>query len=173
MLLCNLMRTDFYIGDDVPSPQSYEAEICITRDSPFSVDFDLGSFNHLRVELVGLEEWLKLDSIRIEDKYIHEEDVEVRVKYKNHKFSYERDDVNISIESLTLGALPFALLFDSPERVVSFKQTHYLVYTPNAESSLNSLLYDFNRIEEFFALLLGSYSGIILSIGLADLSSTN
>src|SRR5208337_2046411 len=58
VLLDGLERADFHVGEESLNTQSYEAEMCIATESPFSVDFNLESFNQLRVELAGLEEWL-------------------------------------------------------------------------------------------------------------------
>jgi hypothetical protein len=127
-----------------------------TRHSPFSVDFDSANFFQLRIELVGLEDWLNLDSIHVESGETRGDDVEVRVRYKNHRFLYEKSDASISIESLTLGA-PVLNLFDLPTRAATISQTNYLVYTPTATSSFDSLRYAFSQFEEFFALLLGAY----------------
>jgi hypothetical protein len=155
VLLCALERTDIPL--DISEPQSYEAEVCITRDSAFGADFDLERFHHLRIPLTGLEDWLNLDSIQVGTEDIYEGDtVEINLKYKNHRFSYEDAGAKLSIETLTHGA-PFFRLYDLPTREVTFSQTHELIYAPTAESSLTSLCYDFRQIEEFLALLLGSY----------------
>jgi hypothetical protein len=157
VLLDGLERTDFSIADELPSPQSYKADLCITKDSPFDTDFNLASFDHLRIELVRLEEWLNLDSIQIGTEQVNDVDVEVAVKYKNHNFSYKTSDGTISIESLTLGAGILASLYQHPQRNLTFKQTHWLIYTPTSQSSIESLQNVFTRIEELLALLIGSY----------------
>ena len=113
VLLCGLERNDYPVLDEIPNPQSYESEICITRDSPFSVDFDLERFHHLRVELVGLEEWLRLDSIQVEIQDFQEQHVELSVKYKRNRLSYAIAEGNISIESMTLG-VPFCTTLGFP-----------------------------------------------------------
>ena len=153
VLLCRLERTELPLEGE---PQSYAASICITSDSPFSDGFDLANFDQLRIELLGLEDWLNLDSIHVEFEAIREDDVEVTVRYKNHRFLYDKPDASISIESLTLGA-PFFSFSDLPQRAASFRQTYYLIYTTSATSTFDSLRYTFSQIEEFFALLLGSY----------------
>lgn len=157
VLLDGLERTDFSIADETIRPQSYEAKICLTQDSPFSAEFSLDSFHDLRVELVGLEEWLNLNSIQTETVDYSQEEVEVRVKYRNHKFSFDVAGGNVSIESLTSGASLCGFLEQYQAGSVTFEQTNWLIWTPTSESSLDYLLYDFNRIEELFALLLGSY----------------
>jgi hypothetical protein len=156
VLLCGLERTDIPLNTG--DPQSYEAEICITRTSAFGVDFDLEKFHHLRVPLTGLEDWLELDSIQVGTEDIYEGDtVEVNVKYKNHRFSFENAGAKIAIETLTLGGGSFFRFSDSPTRAVTFTQTCNLIYTPATESSLSALCYEFGQIEEFLGLLLGSY----------------
>ena len=156
VLLCGLERTDLAIMSD---PQDYQAEYCITSIAPFSPDFDLGGFRHLRVDLVGLEDWLQLDSIRVgREEEIDAGSVEVRVKYKNDRFSYPKGDANISIQSSTSGACGFLQgLFDLPTKAVDFRQSYELIYTPSADCSLSSLRYGFTQVEDFLALLLGSY----------------
>jgi hypothetical protein len=157
VLLDGVGRTDFAFSDDRADPQSYEADVCITKDSPFNADFDLANFHHLRIELVGLEEWLKLDNIQMEDKCLEGSNHEVSVKYKDHSFSYGTPDGTITIESLTLGANSLGLFYGRLLREASFRQTHWLIYTPALQSSIRSLRIIFTQMEEFLALLLGSY----------------
>lgn len=157
VLLDGLERTDFHIGEELQSPQSYEAEICITAKSPFSADFNLDSFNQLRVELAGLEEWLNLDSIIVGDKEFNDDCVEVKVKYRNHNFLFDTTDGKITIESLISHPNQIFYFGEVPTGEAVFTQRNSLTYTPNSSMSLNSLLDTFACIEELLALLLGSY----------------
>jgi hypothetical protein len=160
ILLDGIEKTDFFLESEAPSTQSYEAKICLTGNSPFPSDFDFNKFHHLHIELVGLEAWLNLNSILVGDEEYGREDrvdAEVKVKFKNQRFFYKNDDADISIESMTMGAPVLRLGPEIPCNEVTFKQINYLTYTPTSESSLDSLQNDFIRIEEFFALLLGSY----------------
>jgi hypothetical protein len=59
----------------------------MVRDSAFNLDFSLDTFQQLRVELVGLEDWLGLESIHVEPEEMNGEDVSFIVKYKNYRFS--------------------------------------------------------------------------------------
>lgn len=152
-LLDGLERTDFSIVDEMTRPQDYDAKICVTNSSSFSADFNFNDFHHLQVELIGLEEWLNLNSIQTETVDNIEGEVEVRVNYKNHKFPYDIPSGKLSLESITSGAS----LFGFPRGSVTFAQTNWLTWTPTSGSDLDSLRYDFTRIEEFFALLLGAY----------------
>jgi ApeA N-terminal domain 1 len=156
ILLCGIERTDISLDDEIPSQQSYSAELCIERSSEFNKSFNLEHFYQLRVDLVGLEKWLKLESITVESDYSPNEERKVSIKYRDFRFSYPHDDGNVTVESLTYG-FPFYFLHHGPDSEIHIKQTNYLTYTPSSESSLDFLRYQFNRIEELFSLLLGSY----------------
>jgi len=158
VLLDDIERTDFPLSDEKPSRQSYEAELCFSSDSPFAETFDLDRFRELRIELLGLDEWLGLDSIRLEEQYLEGEDAEVKVKYKNHKITYNTPVANVYVESLILGAGPwFGFLSDLPQNQVNIRQTNWLIYAPTTECKLNDFQIAYRRIEELITLLLGTH----------------
>src|ERR1035437_1598032 len=158
VLLDGLERTDFSFPDDKPGRQSYEAARCFSSNSLFPKNFDLDSFRELRIELLGLDEWLELDSIRLGDKYVDGEDVEVKVSYKNHEFKYETLAANICVENVTFGDSPLlSFLSHRPVSHVSIHQTNWLVYSPKTECNLGDFQTAYRRIEELLSLLLGIY----------------
>jgi|SRR5271157_3890951 len=157
VLLDGLERTDFSLPDDKPGRQSYEAARCFSSHSLFPKNFDLDRFHELRIELLGLDEWLGLDSIRLGYKYVDGEDVEVKVSYKNHKIKYETLAANICVENLILGGSRFVFSSDRPVGEVNIRQTNWLVYSPTTKCSLGDFQTVYRRIEELIALLLGIY----------------
>jgi ApeA N-terminal domain 1 len=158
VVLYKLHRTDFAIAiDEGPHPESYEAELCFATDSPYDVDFSFDSFNQLRVELVGLEEWLNLDSILQRTGGCNDGDVEIRVTYRDREFAFGSEDGTIAIVSRTLGTDVLQLQPDVPVRLLTFKQGFFLTYTPGSNAVADSLLENFLRLEELLSLLLGSY----------------
>ena len=157
VLLDDLERTDFSLPDEKPGRQSYEALRCYSCDSPFVETFDPDRFRELRIELLGLDEWLGLESIRLEEQYDDGEDGEVKVTYKNHKILYKTPVASIQLESLILGVPLFGPLSDRPRSQVSIQQTNWLVYTPTGECKLGDFQTAYRRIEELIALLLGTY----------------
>jgi len=157
VLLDGLERTDFSLPDDNLAHMSYEAVRCFSSNLLFPNKFDLDGFHELRIELSGLDPWLGLDSIRLGYEHRDEENVEVKVSYKNHKIKYETLAANVCVENLILGASTF---FHSPERPVSevnIHQTNWLVYSPTTQSNLSDFQTAYRRIEEVIALLLGTY----------------
>src|ERR1039458_80316 len=104
VLLDGLERTDFSLPDDNLARMSYEAVRCFSSTLLFPKNFDLDRFHELRIELLGLDEWLGLDSIRLGYEHRDGENVEVKVSYKNHKIKYETLAANICVENLILGA---------------------------------------------------------------------
>jgi hypothetical protein len=157
MLLDGLQRTDFSFPDDKPIRQSYEAARCFSSQSLFPKDFDLDHFHELRIELLGLEEWLRLDTIRVGYAHRDGENVEVKVSYKDLKFEYETLAANICVEHLISGAQPFMFSPDVPVSQVNIQQTDTLVYSPKMQFKVGDFKMIYRRIEELIALLLGTY----------------
>jgi ApeA N-terminal domain 1 len=159
VLLHKLLRTNFPLisSAQAPTPESYEAKLCLTTNSPYSADFAFDGFHQVRIDLTGLEDWLSLDSILHRIETYNDGDVEVRVSYKDREFSFVSEDGIIAIESQTLGAAVFNLHPQVPDRTLSFEQGFYLTYTPASNAGVDSLLQNFLRVEELFSLLLGAY----------------
>ncbi len=156
VLLCDLLRTDFSVLDDTPDRQSYEAQMCFKNDGAFPASFDLDHFHTVRVELGGLEEWLRLESIDVGYEYREGNRTEFTVSYNNHEFEYQTPRAKVSVENLILGA-PVVRLSDALSSEVHIQQTNWLVYTPTEQSLFPELRTAYLRIEEVMALLLGQY----------------
>lgn len=156
VLLYDLLRTDFFLPDATPIRQSYEAQLCFRNDAAFPADFDLDHFHTLRIELGGLEEWLRLESIDVGYEYRDGNRTELTVSYNNHEFEYETALAKVAVENLILG-VPFVRLSDALSSDVHIWQTNFLVYEPKEQSSLSELRTAYLRIEEAIALLLGQY----------------
>lgn len=159
VLLEGLERTDFSIpSDDTPVKQTFSASVCTRRDFPFPDDYEQEGFIELRIELKGLEEWLNLQSLVVETDYGFEDGQRRIVTYKNEDISYSIPGGKIAVESLTTGGN--LLLFGGhklPLKDVKFEQYFYISYRPDEPSSLAQLQYVFTKVEEFMALMLGSY----------------
>ncbi len=158
VLLDDIERTDFSLSDEKPGRQKYGALRCFSCRFPFVETFDLDHFCELRIELLGLDEWLGLDGIRLEEQYRDGEDAEVKVTYKNHKIPYKTPAANVCLESLVLGASPWLdALSHLPTSKVDIRQTNWLVYSPKTECKLGDFQIAYRRIEELIALLLGTH----------------
>lgn len=156
VLLYDLLRTDFSLPNGAPIRQSFDAELCFHDDSAFPAEFDLDHFHTLRIELAGLEEWLRLESIDVGYEYRDGDRTELKVSYNNHEFEYETTLAQVSVENLILGVSPIRLS-DALTSDVHIWQTNFLVYEPKEQSSLSGLRSAYQRIEEVIALLLGRY----------------
>ena len=158
VLLEGVERTDFSLaGEDSPKKQSFSAKTCTRRGFPFPDDYEQHGFIELRIDMKGLEEWLNLDSIVIETDYGYEDGERRTVTYTDHKIGFAIPGGTIAIESLTTGGNFFFYGHDRPVRDVTFEQSFYICYRPNEPSGLSHLQYVFTKIEEFIALMLGSY----------------
>jgi ApeA N-terminal domain 1 len=111
----------------------------------------------MRVELLGLDKWLGLNSIRVVGDVREGDDVEVRISYRNHEIKYETPTADISIENLILGVSPFGSLFDAPESEINIRQTNWLIYSPKTSGGVSGFLLVRRRTEELISLLLGTY----------------
>lgn len=157
VLLGSLERTDFFFGDEELPRQKYDAEVCLISNSAYPADFSFDSLHRLRIDLVGLEEWLDLHSIVEEIANFGEDDtVAVRVGYKDHKFVFVTDNGTMSVESLTTGPRGFGAFSRDPISELTFKQENVLTYAPASHRGFDSLKADFFRVEELLSLLLGS-----------------
>lgn len=136
VLLERLERTDLSFSGESPQRQQFSAELCTSRDSPFTQTYPDG-FTELRIALDGFEEWLELESVIVNHEYFQGDEVSVSVSYKNWKFEYPVPGGKISIESITTGALPF--LSDIPRTSAEIRQHYYLVYRPGSPSDVSSL----------------------------------
>lgn len=160
VLLEKLERVDFSFADRSPQQQKFLAELCTQRESPstFPSTYKHENFVELRVELAGFEEWLELDSIVVSHESSGGDDeIHVRVSYKQTAFKYSTLGGSISIESFTTGAGFPGLASRYPRRDAQFKQAYYLVFRPDSPSDLPGLRYIHTRLEELFAILTGSY----------------
>jgi hypothetical protein len=156
VLLQDLVRTDFSLSDDKPVRQSYEADLCFTSDLPYPVDFGLESFAEVRVDLEGLEEWLKLDRLRVEDEWRQGHKELITISYEDQPIAWELPTAAVSLESFMSG-LPLRIFSDGPEAEIKLRQTHSFVYTPKEKRTLFELQTALVRLEEFIALLLGRH----------------
>lgn len=161
VLFEGLERIDFSVSDESSQRQEFTAQLCTRRDSSFPSNYDQEEFLELRIEMTGLEDWLELDSILVGPEYASDDDadddVEVKVRYKKHRLSFPTLGGTISIESATTGADVFSFFSTHPRRDVQFQQTYYLVFRPDALSNISAMRNIRTKLEEFFALLLGSY----------------
>jgi ApeA N-terminal domain 1 len=157
VLLEGLERTDFSVTDEGPKKQSFTASSCTRRQFEFPNNYEQSGFTELRVDLKGLEEWLELDSILIERDYGHLDGERTHVTYTDHKISFPLLGGTIAIESLTTGGNFFLYHTERPVRDVKFEQSFYINYQPEEPSDLSHLQYIYSKLEEFMALMLGSY----------------
>lgn len=150
-------RLDFRFSADSPQRQSFAADICIKRNHTFPTDYDSHNYSELRIDLKGLEEWLQLDSLRVDRDYGIATGERELVSYTNDQFEFSIDDGAVSIESFTTGGSLFGLLGNYAQRKICFEQSFSIVYRPNFPSSLAHLQYVLTKIEELLSLFLGSY----------------
>ena len=155
VLLHELFRTDFSLANE-PARQSYDAGLCFKHDHGFPSNFDLVSFHTLRIELVGLEEWLRLESIDVGEAVYDGNQVEFTVKWDRVEIGYTTLRAKVSIENLVLGNSSIRL-FPTPVASANIRQTNWLVYEPKEQLSLAEFQTSFRRVEEVIALLLGRY----------------
>lgn len=157
VLLEGLERTDLSFSDESPQQQKFTAELCTQRDSPFPNNYSQEEFLELRIEMTGLEDWLELDSILVGSECADDDAIQVTVSYKKHQFNYLTLGGTISIESITTGSDFLGYFSTHPTRDVHFRQTYYLVFRPDVLSDVSALRNTCTKLEELFALLLGSY----------------
>lgn len=155
VLLQGLYRTDFSLSKE-PARQSYEATLCFKHDHGFPPNFDADQFHTLRIELKGLEDWLRLQAIDVGAEVWHENQTEFTVKHDRIEIAYETDRAAVSIENIVLGNSPIRL-FHGKVSEVRIWQTNWLVYQPKEQSDLARLKVCFRQAEELIALLTGRH----------------
>jgi hypothetical protein len=156
VLIEGLERTDFSFPDDVPLKHSYTAARCFVEALPFPEEFDSGGCSEMRLDLQGLEEWLELDSIKVQPWGRSGDEVELSVSYKNLSVDYDTSLASIKVESLVLTPVP-GFFGDRPSNHISITQDNYLIYSPKEQFGIIDFQKVYTRIEEIISLLLGSY----------------
>jgi hypothetical protein len=155
VLLHELVRTDFSLADE-HARQSYEADFCFIQEHGFPSDFDLNRFSALRIELEGLEEWLRLQAIDVGEEVWLGNRVEFTVSYDRVEIIYDTTSAKVSIENLVLDNSSFPL-FRGAVTSAHIRQTNWLVYEPKGHQNLAQLQTSFRHVEEVIALLIGQY----------------
>jgi len=154
VLLDSIQLTSFSWSDSPLRPEGYTADTCLIGDFPFDISNVL-DFSHFRIDLAGLNDWLNLGTIRSTMIDTDGENVEFSVKYERPSFSFKLDEFDLSIETVTTTP---NMLFDLGATCsVAFKQEFWLEFGNHAKTNLTSLKADFICVEEFFAILMGSY----------------
>jgi ApeA N-terminal domain 1 len=155
-VLLNSLRLTKWSWSATPiKPESYVADTCLIGHGQFEQGPSVLQFRHLRIDLRGLNDWLNLDAITSTMINCDEDSVEFSVKYKRQKFSSKMPDFDLFVETVTTNP---TMLFDlGPRSEAVFRQETWLQYETHSGSNLASIQEDFTRLEEFFALLMGSY----------------
>ena len=113
-------------------------------------------FHTLRIELKGLEEWLKLQAIDVGEEVWTGNETEFTVKHDRIEIAYETDRATVSIENIVLGNSPIRL-FRGRVSEIRIWQTNWLVYQPKEQFDLDRFQVSFRQAEELIALLTGRH----------------
>lgn len=156
VVLQGLFRTDVSLkGEHVR--QSFDIDFCFQCDHAVPDSFDAEALHGLRIELVGLDEWLKLESLTTSDDRSVNEFVEITVKYRPVEISYDTPRANLLIESIVTGYLPTWLLGSHRTANVHLRESFWLSHEPKAASTFAEFRASFRRIEELISLLIGQH----------------
>ena len=158
VLLDSLRLIGWSWSDTAIRPETYTAETCLSGYQQFEFSHSTLQFHHMRIDLAGFEEWLNLDAICSTIIDYDEENVEFSIKYKPQKFTFSMPDFSLFIETIT--TTPTMLFAMNPHREAVFRQEIWLQYEKHLGSDIASLQDEFIKLEEFFAILTGSYSSL-------------
>jgi hypothetical protein len=113
----------------------------------------LFTFSRLSIDLTGLEEWRRYEALRAEAAKTDGTRQTQNVSHIAEQWDYEVDQDRLSVRT-NVHCTAFS---DVSMRNINFEQHDWIDCTPSASRSPSELKQEFGFIEEFLALLSGSY----------------
>jgi hypothetical protein len=156
--LRNIEMVGNILSNTTGTSEEYSATTCLIGATPTHQDLGQLNFRKMSISLKGMEEWVFSNSIEstLMDgdgvNYIHE------VKYTVTPNRYEIDNGTIVLRSDVRYPIYFRpSLPKFKSRQISFEQEEWLDYSPSESATPKEMIEMFGRIEEFLAILTGSY----------------
>ena len=154
---CVYLRQIAYRGAsrtiDHKTSENFEAAICLVGNAPTIRNPESFVFSRLSIELTDQEGWLRNDAMVVDVAKADEKSQSQRVSYTAEQRDYDFEEGAISLRT--------DIHCDACEgiaiRKIDFEQHDWIDYSPSFPQSPEQLKQEFGHIEEYLALLSGSY----------------
>jgi hypothetical protein len=138
---------------DGKSSEQYDSSFCLVGNPGTSRNVKSLKFSKLAIELTGLEEWRREDALVVSQEKVVGVQRSQNVSYTVAPIEYELEDGRISLRS----DVHCTACEKTPYREISFRQHDWLEYAPTKPTNPEKLREEFVHIEEFLAILTGTY----------------
>lgn len=138
--------------DGRPSEQ-FDSDFCLVGDTATTRSAKSLRFTKLSISLTGLEQWMWNDALIVSRESADGDERSRDVSYVAAPIEYELEDGKILLRT----DFHCTALEEIKYREVSFRQYERLEYSRTKATTAEVLRQEFGHIEEFFAILTGTY----------------
>jgi hypothetical protein len=135
-----------------PSEQ-FDSDFCLVGDKAITRSAKSLRFSKLSIALTGLEQWIWNDALMVSKENVNGKKRWRDVSYTNAPIDYTLEDGKISLRT----DVHCTAFEESPYREISLRQNEWLEYSRTRATTAEALRQEFGHIEEFFAILTGTY----------------
>ena len=151
--LQSLAIKDFDQTNRHVTSEEYRADSCLVGCWPTNREAESFCLVKQSISMKGLEEWRRGDAIDVALLDVDGLTQTHKVEYTDTRNSYDIDGGQLVVRSdVYLGSWP-----GMKTREINFRQEDWLDYLPNVEATPEEMKQEFALIEEFLAILTGSY----------------
>jgi hypothetical protein len=138
--------------DGKPSEQ-FDADLCMIGDIATTRSEKSLRFTKLSISLAGLELWRENEALIANEEKTDGEKHTWDVSFTTIPIEYELEDAKLSFRT----DVHCTALENSLYREIAFRQYDWLEYVQNTRTTPEALRQEFNHLEEFLAVLTGTY----------------
>jgi hypothetical protein len=138
--------------DGKPS-EEFDSDFCLVGNTSTTRSAKSLRFSKLSIELTGLEQWMWNDALTASKENMDGKLRSRDVRYTAVPIDYELEDGNISLRT----DIHCTAIEEIPYREISLRQHERLEYSRTKATTAEALRQEFGHIEEFFAILTGTY----------------
>jgi len=138
--------------DGKPGEQ-FDSDLCMVGDTATTRNAKSLRFSKLSISLAGLEQWRWNESITASQEKANGPARSRDVSYAAAPIEYELDDGKILLRT----DVHCSALEEMPYREIAFRQYDWLEWHRNKAATAEAMRQEFGLIEEFFAILTGTY----------------
>lgn len=151
--LKNIVYRSFGRMVDGKQSEQFDSDFCLVGNTATTRSARSLRFSKLSIELAGLEQWRWNDVLTVSKEKVVGKDRSRDVGYTAAPIEYQLEDGRISLRT----DVHCTAMEDTPYREISFRQYEWLEYSRTRTTTPESLRQEFGHIEEFLALLTGTY----------------
>jgi hypothetical protein len=138
--------------DGKPSEQ-FDSDFCLVGDTATTRSAKSLRFSKLSISLTGLEQWMWNDALMVSREKAVGEERSRDVSYTAAPIEYSLEDGKLSLRT----DFHCTAFEEIKYREISLRQHEWLEYSRTKATTAEALRLEFGHIEEFFAILTGTY----------------